>query len=273
MSILITGATGQLGTMIVKRLVELVPPGQVIAGVRNLQKAEPLRSLGAGIRVVDYDLPDTLGEAFAGVTKLLLISSSNTDDDIRYVQHSHVIEAAKNAKVEHFLYTSIAFPKPGADPQHNVHLRTEQAILNSGLNYTFLRNALYTDFVGVLGLNEAITSGELITAPGEWAFNTATRRDLALGTASILASTGHENTVYELSASETWGFGHLAAVLSEISGQPVVHKQDAGVQHWIYPFLVKLDTSSTSRDLETFIGGPLLSLKESIIPFIRTTGD
>ncbi|MFE4712555.1 SDR family oxidoreductase [Paenibacillus sp. NPDC056722] len=273
MSILITGATGQLGTKIIEKLAEIIPPEQLIAGVRDPQKAEYLQPLGVQIRIVDYDQPETLEEAFTGVSRLLLISSSNTDDGIRYVQHSHVIEAAKKAKVEHFLYTSFAFPKPGADPQHNVHLRTEQAILDSGLNYTFLRNALYTDFVGVLGLNEALASGELITAPGDWVFNTVTRRDLALGTASILASSDHKNAIYELTASETWDFHQLAVVLSEIAGQPVVHKQDAGVQNWIYPFLSRLDTASTSQDLERFVGGPLLSLKESIIPFIRSTAD
>ncbi|NUU62279.1 SDR family oxidoreductase [Paenibacillus agri] len=273
MSILITGATGQLGTKIIERLAEIIPPEQLIAGVRDPQKAEYLQSLGVQIRIVDYDQPETLEEAFTGVSRLLLISSSNTDDGIRYVQHSHVIEAAKKAKVEHLLYTSFAFPKPGADPQHNVHLRTEQAILDAGLKYTFLRNALYTDFVGVIGLNKALVSGELVTASGDWVFNTVTRRDLALGTASILASSDHKNAIYELTASETWDFRQLAVVLSEIAGQPVVHKQDAGVQHWIYPFLSRLDTASTSQDLERFVGGPLLSLKESIIPFVRSTAD
>lgn len=268
MSILITGATGQLGTLIVEQLAAQLPPGGLIAGVRDLQKAEHPRSLGVEIRIADYDRPDTLREAFTGVNKLLFISSPGTDDQARFVQHTHVIEAAVEAGVGHIFYTGLAFPPVGIDPQNHLHLRSEQAIAASGLTYTFLRNALYTDIAGMFGLKEAVANGELVTAPGNWTFNTVTRRDLALGTAGILTSEGHEHKSYELTAPQTWDFEQLAEVLSRISGKKVVRVEDTGMQNWVYAFLSKLDTSSTSPDLEHFIGGPVLSLEESIAPFL-----
>lgn len=270
MKIMILGATGQLGSLIIKELRERVPAGRIIAGVRKLEHTVHLREQGIEVRYADYDQPESLDEALHGVNRLLLISSSHTDDSIRLVQHKRVIEAAKRCGVEHILYTGFAFPRQvsGQKTADNVHTLTEQAIVESGLEHTFLRNALYIDFVGVLGLKEALVSGELITAPGEWRFNSVTRGDLALATAHVLAEGKPGNRIYELARAHTWNFADLAEVLTEAAGRPVVHRQDAGVQHWIYAFMSKLDTSSTSGDLERLMGRPATSLKDSVLPFL-----
>ncbi|QUL57802.1 NmrA family NAD(P)-binding protein [Paenibacillus tritici] len=271
MTIMITGATGQLGILIMEYLLERIPAGQMIAGVRKLEQAAPLQEQGIGVRVADYDVPESLNEAFDGITRLLLISSSHTDDNVRLAQHKRVIDAAVQSGVGHILYTGFAFSQRRSDPgkPDNVHTLTEQAIMESGLEYTFLRNALYIDFVGVLGLKEALSSGELITAPGEWRFNSVGRRDLALAaTAAVLGEDGAGNHIYELTAPQTWDFDDLAEVLTEVAGKPVVHRQDDGIQHWIYAFMSKLDTSSTSGDLERLMGRPVTPLKDSILPFL-----
>lgn len=241
MKILITGANGQLGSQIIEQLRRRIPAGQIVAGVRQVEQAAHLREQGIEVRYADYDVPESLAAAVSGISRLLLISSPHQDDSVRLTQHQQVIAAAKAGGVKHLLYTGLAFSgwTAGQDAPENVHALTEQAIVASGLEYTFLRNGLYMDFVGVLGLKEAMSSGELVTAPGAWVFNSVTRGDLA-----------------------------LASVLAEVAGRRVVHLEDAGVQHWIYAFLSRLDTSSASRDLEQLIGRPVTPLKDSILPFL-----
>ncbi|MNI14782.1 Quinone oxidoreductase 2 [compost metagenome] len=271
MSIAITGATGQLGTLIIKQLLQKVSADQIIACVRHPEKAKKFLEQGIEVRFCDYDQPESLEQAFAGASKLLLISSSNKDDTIRLRQHVHVIEAAKKSQVKHLLFTSFAFLGVGTITPSHLYLATEHAILTTGIPHTFLRNALYTDFVGVLGLDAAIATGELITYPGDWKFNTVTRHDLALGIAAVLAEQGHTNKTYELTAPRPWTFNDLAIVLSELTGKPISLRQDPQIQNWMYGFLGKIDTSSTSADLERLIGGPITTLKESIKPFIASS--
>lgn len=165
------------------------------------------------------------------------------------------------------LYWICLSPK-GPIPSYHIHLLTEQLILESGIAYTFLRNALYIDFVGVLGLKEAMESGELPTYPGNWQFNSVTREDLALATAKVLTTSGHENQVHELAAPNVWDFNDLVDVLSELSGKRITYRQDSSIQHWIYSFLAKTDTASTSKDLERLMERKVTTLRESIKLFV-----
>lgn len=252
-----------------ENLLQFVPAGQIIACVREPEKAKNLVEKGIEIRIGDYDQPDSLMQAFSGVTELLFISSSHPDDNVRLNQHAQVVNAALKAGVKHLLYTGFAFPPKGQIPANHVHLLTEQMILHSGIEYTFLRNALYMDFVEILGLKEAIQNGELITYPGEWLFNSVTRKDLALATAVVLTTTGHHSQIYELTAPNPWDFSDLAEVLSELSGKRVVHRQNSSIQHWMYSFLAKIDTASASKDMERLLGRPVTSLKDAIAPFIQ----
>ncbi|MCR8643771.1 SDR family oxidoreductase [Paenibacillus sp. N1-5-1-14] len=264
MSIAITGATGQLGAHIIQQLLGTVGAGSIVACVRDVGKAQKYVNLGIEVRYCDYDSSDSLAQAFVGITKLLLISSSHHDDTIRLRQHAQVIEAAKNANVEHILYTSFAFLGKGYIAPSHLHLATEHAILTTGIAYTFLRNALYMDFVHVFGLDEAITSGELHIYPGDWKFNSVTREDLAEGIATVLSESGHTNKTYELTASSPWTFQDLSDVLTDLTGKPIAVRQNPLIQSWIYGFLKHIDAASTSNDLENLLGRPTTSLRESI---------
>ncbi|MDQ0086883.1 NAD(P)H dehydrogenase (quinone) [Paenibacillus anaericanus] len=270
MSIVISGANGKLGSLIIEQLLQKVSADQIIACVRHPERATSFLNQGIEVRHCDYDQPESLDQAFAGASKLLLISSSNPDDTVRLRQHAHVIESAKKAQVEHLLYTSFAFLGDGLISPSHLHLATEHSILTTGIPYTFLRNALYTDFIEVIGLKTAIANGELIIYPGDWKFNTVTRHDLALGIAAVLSEPdGHRNKTYELTAPHPWSFDELAIIMSESAGKHISIRQDPQIQNWIYGYLNKIDTSSTSDDLERLIGGPITTLKDSVLPFIK----
>ncbi|MCP1310631.1 SDR family oxidoreductase [Paenibacillus tyrfis] len=264
MTILITGATGQLGRLIVGHLLQKVEAGQVIACVRHPEKAADFGRLGIEVRYGDYDRPESLAEAFAGGSKLLLISSPHPDDTVRIRQHVHAIEAAKQAKVGHLVYTSFAYPEKSSITLTQLHLATEYAIRTTGIPYTFLRSALYADFLVAIGLKEAAARGELITCPGDWAFNAVTRDDLALAAVAVLTGDGHEQRSYELTAPRSWTFGELAQTVSELTGKPVAHREDPAADSWLYRFLTRIDTSSTSPDLERLIGRGATPLRETV---------
>ncbi|GLI10611.1 NAD(P)-dependent oxidoreductase [Paenibacillus tyrfis] len=266
MTILITGATGQLGRLIVGHLLQKVEAGQIIACVRHPEKAADFARLGIEVRYGDYDRPESLAEAYAGAggAKLLLISSPHPDDTVRIRQHVHAIEAAKQAQVGHLVYTGFAYPEKSSVTLTQLHLATEYAIRTTGIPYTFLRSALYTDFLAAIGLKEAAARGELITYPGDWAFNAVTRDDLALAAAAVLTEEGHDQRSYELTAPRSWTFGELAQTVSELTGKPVIHREDSAADSWLYRFLARIDTSSTSPDLERLIGRSATTLRETV---------
>ncbi|MED4782011.1 NAD(P)H-binding protein [Brevibacillus choshinensis] len=271
MLIAITGANGKLGRLIIHQLLKKVPASQVVACVRNPQSMQEYKEIGVDVRYCDYDQPDSLDQALVGASHLLLISSSHQDEQTRFQQHSHVIEAAKKSNVGHFMYTSFAFLEKSSISLTHLHLATERAILSTGIPHTFFRNALYTDFVAAIDLQTAITKGILRVSPGDWMFNSVSRLDLALGIAAVLSEPDrHQHKSYELTSSHLWTFPQLTTALSELTSKPISLQEDPAMQHWIFGFLGKIQTSTISNDLEQLIGHPTTSLKESIRPFIST---
>lgn len=264
MSIVITGASGKLGQLIIRQLLSRVQPEHIVACVRRPESAAAFEAQGVPVRLCDYDRPASLNAAFQGASRLLFISSPHPDDTVRIRQHAHVAEAAKQAGVGHVLYTSFAFADRGDISLTHLHLATEHALRTTGIPYTFLRNALYTDFVGALDLKAALATGRLTVAPGEWMFNAASRSELAAAAAAVLLGDGHENQTYELTASAAWTFEELAAELSALSGKPVTVQPDSDVRHWLYGFLRKIDSSSITGDLERLLGRPSAPLREAL---------
>ncbi|MFC5402589.1 NmrA family NAD(P)-binding protein [Cohnella soli] len=270
MKIALTGATGNLGKGVLRNLVLRHAPGDVIACVRNPDAApETWREWGVTCRKCDYDDPMSMATAFRDVSKLLLISSPHPDDDVRYRHHVAAIEAAKEAGVECLVYTSIARAERGRLPLHRLHLDTEQALRESGLSYVILRNAYYMDIVKFLGVREAATSGELWSPPGDWAFNTVARDDLALATATVLTEEGHEGRTYELVASKLWTLRDLAAALTAATGRQVRYRTNADMKSPLFDMLAMADMKFTSTDLERLTGGALRTVADEVRDLFR----
>ena len=170
--IVVTGANGKLGGHAIKSLLEKVPAGQIVAAVRNTEKASSLTKLGVQLRQADYTKPETLGKAFAGVEKVLLISSSEIGQ--RFAQHRHVIDAAVAADVKLLVYTSILCADTSSLSLAIEHLATEKAIQASGLPFVILRNGWYLEN-HTESLAPALQYGAILGAAKEGKFASAAR--------------------------------------------------------------------------------------------------
>ena len=215
MKIGVTGATGQLGRLVVEKLKQKVAADSVVALVRNPKKAA---DLGVETRPFDYTQPETLVTSLKGIDKLLLISGNVIGQ--RLPQHKAVIEAAKQAGVKQITYTSILHADSSPLGLAREHLGTEVAIKESGLTYTILRNGWYTEnYTG--SAKGAVGAGAFIGNAGDGKIASAARVDYAEAAAVVLAGEVHENKTYELAGDEAYTLTELAAEISRQTGKTV----------------------------------------------------
>jgi len=282
--IVITGANGRLGRLIVRGLAARIGAEHTIAAVRTPAKAEDLVALGVQVRQADYDRPKTLAEAFAGAEKVLLISGSEVGR--RVGQHQAVIDAAKRAGVPHLLYTGI-LGGPEADfPLAHEHKLTERAILESGLTHTFLRHGWYSENY-TENLATVLTNKVIVGNAGEGRVASATRQDFAEAAVAVLSTDGHDNTAYELSGDEAWSLPEYAAEISRQSGTPIAYQEvpaathkeillGAGLSEPWADTLVTVDDAIArgllarrTGDLARLIGRPTTPIADSIAAGLR----
>lgn len=218
MTIAVTGASGQLGRIVIEKLKQKVPADQIVALVRSPEKVQ---SLGVPARAADYAKPATLVPALAGVDTLLLISSSEVGQ--RAVQHANVIAAARQAGVKRIVYTSLLGADHSPLSLADEHRATEAELKSAGVPYTILRNGWYTEnYLGAL--DAALAHGALIGSAGEGRIASATREDFAEAAVAALTGTGHEGATYELAGDHAWTLKDLAAEVSRQSGKQVVYQ-------------------------------------------------
>ena len=219
MSIVITGASGHLGRSTAELVLGRVPASEVVLTTRHPEEISDLVERGAEVRRVDFGSPETLVGAFEGGEKLLLIST--TDLDRRTAQHRAAIEAARVAGVRHVSYTSYLNPveeNPAViTPSHK---DTEEALHESGLEWTALRNAFYAEYQVPTGA-QAIATGRLVHNNGDGRTAYVSREDCAAAAAAVLSTGGHEGRAYDITGPQPLGQDDVAALLSEISGRPV----------------------------------------------------
>lgn len=215
MTIAITGATGQLGRIVIEQLKAVVPADQIVALVRSPEKAA---DLGVKARAFDYDAPETLVPALAGVDKLLLISGSELGK--RVAQHTAVIAAAKEAGVGFIAYTSLLHADTNTLSLAPEHVGTEQALAASGVPHTLLRNGWYTENY-TMSLPAAVQHNALIGSAGEGRISSASRADYAAAAVAVLSTEGHSGKTYELSGDSDYSLSELAAEVSKQTGKDI----------------------------------------------------
>ncbi|WP_329365927.1 SDR family oxidoreductase [Streptomyces sp. NBC_00669] len=285
MSIVVTGASGQLGRLVIEDLLERgVGAGDVAAVVRDRGKAADLAAKGVQVRVADYDEPATLKEAFKAGDRVLFVSGSEVGR--RLPQHTAVVDAAREAEVGLLAYTGI-LGGPAADfALAEEHKLTEQLILDSGLPHTFLRNGWYTE-VYTQNLGTVLEHGAVVASAGEGRVASAARADYAAAAAVVLTGEGHENKVYELSGDTAWSFAEYAAAVSAATGREIVYQNvsseqyldvlvGAGLPASFAEVLVDVDRAigrgllaGTSGELSRLIGRPTTPMPQSVAAALK----
>lgn len=274
--IAVTGATGQLGRLVIKALVARGAASQIVALARNPDKSA---DLGVPARAFDYSRPETLAPALQGVDTLLLISGSEAGQ--RAAQHANVIAAAKQAGVQHIVYTSLLHADISPISLAEEHRQTEADLAASGLAVTILRNGWYTENY-TRSLKGAVANGAVAGSVGNGKLATASRADLAEAAANVvLAPAAHAGRTYEL-AGAPYTLGDLAAETARQSGSPVAYNdlpqadyaellEGVGLPVPAAKMIASADAAAAkgalfddSGDLETLLGRPATPLSEAV---------
>ncbi|MFI1356846.1 NAD(P)H-binding protein [Streptomyces sp. NPDC020898] len=282
MSIVVTGATGQLGRHVVEQLLEKVPADQITAVVRDAEKASGFAARGVKIAVADYNQPETFDGVIAAGDKVLLISGNEFDKG-RVGQHKVVLDAAKAAGAALLAYTSA--PGTLTAALADDHKGTEAAILESGVTYSLLRNGWYNENYTeqlAVALEHGVTQ-----AAGDGKVASAARADYAAAAVAVLTGEGHENSTYELSGDTAWGFAEYAAEVAKQSGKDVAYNAvpadvltgilvGVGLPEGLAAILAGVDVAieqgqlaGTPGDLSRLTGRPTTPIAESIAAALK----
>ncbi|TYR36254.1 SDR family oxidoreductase [Sphingobacterium phlebotomi] len=211
----ITGATGQLGRLVVEKLKQRVDADNLIALVRSPEKAT---DLGIATSAFDYNKPETLIEGLQGIDHLLLISGNEVGQ--RKVQHQNVIDAARQAGVRWIVYTSLLRADSSSLSLAPEHLETEELLKASGIPYTILRNGWYTENY-TASIPGALGAGAFVGSAGHGKISSASRADYAEAAAIVLSSEDQVGKVYELAGDEAYTLKDLAAEISRQTGKDI----------------------------------------------------
>ena len=221
-NIVVTGASGQLGRLVVANLQRATPKAHVIGIIRNPAAANDLADRGVELRVAHYENAGSIAAALAGADKVLLISSSEARR--RTWQHRHVINAAMAVGVKLFAYTSILHADTNAMALAVEHRETEELIRSSSLPFVFLRNGCYTENY-TAGLAAALRRGAVVGAARDGRISSAARTDFAAAAAAVLASPASQaGRTYELAGDSDYTLTELAAEIARQSGRPLVYR-------------------------------------------------
>jgi NAD(P)H dehydrogenase (quinone) len=218
--IVVTGATGQLGHLVITALLKKVPPTNITAVVRNKDKAKDLAASGVSLRIADYNQPRDWDQALEGADKVLLISSSEVGQRAR--QHRSVIDAAKRAGVKLLAYTSVLRADSSPLSLAAEHRETEAMIRSSGMQHVFLRNGWYTENF-TAGIPGVLAQGAMYGCSGGGRISSAARADYAEAAAAVLLTDNQAGRVYELAGDAAYTRGELAAEISRQSGKKIIY--------------------------------------------------
>jgi NAD(P)H dehydrogenase (quinone) len=280
MTIVVTGATGHLGSLIVEGLLGTgLAPADIVGTGRKVEKLDGFAARGVTVRQIDFDDPASLDAAFAGADSLMLVSASEPGN--RVPQHIAAIDAAKRAGVKHIVYTSAPAATTSALVLAPEHKATEEYLVASGIPFTILRNGWYTEnYFGTLA--QAKATGVIAQNTGDGRVASASRKDYADAAVVALTQPGHEGKVYELSGDVAWDFDDFAKAASEVTGREVTYQRltadeaaaalaGAGLDDGTIGFVVALNgnisdglLSPTSGELRELIGRPTTPFQETL---------
>ena len=273
--IAITGASGQLGRLVLQSLLERVPAAQLVAIARTPASLQSFAALGVTVRQGDYNRPETFDTAFTGVDKVLLISSNELGQ--RATQHKAVIDAARRAGVKLLAYTSILHADSSPLGLAAEHLETETHLKASGLPWVLLRNGWYTENY-TASIPSALQHGVFLGSAGEGRIASAARADYAAAAATVLIGGDHAGRTYELAGDTAYTLAGLAAEISRQTGKAIAYQNlpetefkgillGAGLPEGLAELLAASDAGAAqgglldeSRQLSSLLGRPTTPL-------------
>lgn len=282
--IVVTGATGKLGRLVVEGLLKKVPAREIVAAVRSPEKARDLAARGVEVRRADYSKPETLAAALAGAEKVLLVSSSEVGQ--RATQHAAVVDAAKRAGVRLLAYTSVLRAETSKLGLAAEHKATEAIVRASGVPYVFLRNGWYTENY-TENLGPALEHGAIVGSADGGRIAAATRADYAEAAVAVLTGAGGEKEAYELAGDRPFTMAELAAQVSRQVGRTIIYKDlppeqhkavltGAGLPAPYADLLVDSDLGiangeldDSTGELRRLIGRPTTSLADAVAAVLR----
>ncbi|MCD5974178.1 SDR family oxidoreductase [Pseudomonas quasicaspiana] len=281
----ITGANGQLGRLVIEKLLASVPAGQIIAAVRSPEKAADLAALGVQVRKADYSQASTLDSAFKGAEKILLISSSEVGQ--RTAQHQAVIDAAKRANVKLLAYTSVLNADTSLLGLAEEHRQTEAALQKSGVPFVLLRNGWYTENY-TAGIPAALENGAVFGSVADGRISSAARADYADAAVAVLTSAEDQaGRVYELAGDDSYTLSDFAAEISKQTGKTVPYTDlpqadfqaalvQAGLPGFVADLLSDSDAAAAKgalfddrRQLSALIGRPTTPLAITVAETLK----
>ena len=281
MSVVVTGATGQLGRLTVEALLRRgVPASDVVATGRDVTGIKDLAECGVVVRPADFTDPDSLSAAFAGADKLLLISASIPVDE-RVANHRRAIDAALAAGVSLVAYTSTLQADTAATIIGATHRATEEYLRERRVPSVLLRNGWYLEnYTGQLPL--ILQNGAVIGAAGQGRISAASRADYAEAAAVVLTTERHAGAVYELGGDEAFTLAELAEAISAAAGKQITYTDlpahdlarvltGAGLPAELADILADADLGlsrgelfTSSGDLRSLIGRPTTPLTNAV---------
>jgi NAD(P)H dehydrogenase (quinone) len=260
--IIVTGASGQLGSRVVEELLERgVDPADLILVSRTTETLAQYAAMGASVRYGDFTEPESLPAAYAGGTRMLLISMNPHPE--RPELHRNAIRAGVDAGVRHIVYTStVDVGNMGEAPSAADHRRTEQYIMESGATWTMLRHQLYAD--GLVNLAaRMIADRRALVQPDEVPTAFVTRDDCAAAAAAVLTTAGHENQAYDITGPEAVLRREIAAMAREIAGVPIaIELGPGGLEQAPGPMAGYASFRTTSDHVERLTGRPATSVRQ-----------
>jgi NAD(P)H dehydrogenase (quinone) len=277
--IAVTGANGNLGQLVIEGLLKQLPGNQIVAAVRKPEKASNFVTKGVHVREADYSRTETLSTALQGVKRVLLISVDEVSK--RFSLHKAVIDAAKEAGVELFVYTSLLRADSSQIFLAREHKQTEDYIRTSGLPFVILRNGWYLEN-HTSSLRNAIEQGALIGSSNDGRFASASREDYAAAAVAVLTRPVSANKTYELAGDQSFSMSELATEVSRQIGRDIPYKNLSGKDYTAILLGLGLpqpivdviidadrnailgDLNSTSRDLSELEGRPTTTLSAAV---------
>lgn len=285
-TLFITGASGQLGRLVIDALLHKAPGSTIIAGVRDLASpaAVAFQSRGIEVRAADYDRAETLSTAFRGVDRLLLVSGSEIGR--RKPQHRNVVAAARTADIALIAYTSILHADRSPLFLADEHRDTEIALAEAGVPYVLLRNGWYNE-VYTWRLPLALQNQVLMGAASDGRISSAARADYAEAAATVLLSDDETTRTYELAGDGSFTLAELASIVAAASNGVMTYAdmtpeafdsalRAAGLPGPVARLMSDIDAGTAKgalfddrRALARLIGRPTTTIDETIVGFVR----